>query len=241
MARFFVDPAAIAGSLVTLEGGDAHHAATVLRLKPGAAVTVLDGRGRILACVVEEAEKKHVVLRVTGETQAPPAPVPVTLYQALPKGDKLELVIQKATELGVARIVPVPAARSIVKVEPAKVAAKLARWQAIAKEAAEQSERPTVPEVGAPEALAALALPPGALAFVMAEREDGLTLPRALPAAPPAALALFVGPEGGWAPEELAVLAGKGVVPVSLGPRILRTETAGLAALAMVMAKYELG
>ena len=240
MARFFVDPAAIADGFVTLEGGDAHHAATVLRLQPGAAVTVLDGRGRVLATLVEAVEKKRLTLRVTGEAQATAPPVPVTLYQALPKGDKLELVIQKATELGVARIVPVAAARSIMKVEPAKADAKRARWTAIAREAAEQSERATVPAIEAPVPLAALAFAPGCAAFVLAEREDGLTLPRALPAAPPAGLALLVGPEGGWTPEELAALAAKGATAVSLGPRILRTETAGLAALAMVMARYEL-
>lgn len=240
MARFFVDPAAIAGELITLEGGDAHHAATVLRLKPGAAVTALDGQGRIFACVVEAVEKRRLTLRITGTRVAPPPAVAVTLYQALPKGDKLEVVIQKATELGAARIVPLAAARSVARVEPGKVAAKRARWAAIAKEAAEQSERPTVPEVEAPATLAGLALAPGMAAYVLAEREDGLTLPRALPTDAPAGIALFVGPEGGWAPAELATLAALGATPVSLGPRILRTETAGLAALAIVMAAYEL-
>ncbi len=240
MARFFVDPAAIAGDHVTLDGGDAHHAATVLRLRPGAAVTVLDGQGRIFECVAETVEKRHVTLRVTRATIAAPPAVGVTLYQGLPKGDKLELVIQKATELGAARIVPLAAVRSIAKVEPARVAAKRARWQAIAKEAAEQSERPTVPEIEAPTTLTGLVLPPGAIAFVLAEREGGLTLPRALPPAPPAGIAIFVGPEGGWDPAELDALVALGATPVSLGPRILRTETAGLAALAIVMAAYEL-
>lgn len=240
MARFFVDPAAVQGDLVTLVGDDAHHAATVLRLKPGEPVTVLDGRGRVLACVAEAVEKKAVALRVTGEAHAAPPPVAVTLYQALPKGDKLELVIQKATELGAARIVPVAAARSVVKIDPAKAEAKRARWQAIAREAAEQSERATVPAVEAPVPLKGVALPPGTLGLVLAEREGARTLPRELPAEPPAGLALFVGPEGGWDPAELAALAALGAIPVSLGPRILRTETAGLAALAIVMAAYEL-
>lgn len=241
MARFFVDPSAIGGDLVTLVGGDAHHAATVLRLKPGAAVTVLDGRGRVLACLAEAVDRKAVTLRVTGEAREAPPPVAITLYQALPKGDKLEMVIQKATELGAARIVPVAAARSVVKLEPAKAAAKRARWQAIAREAAEQSERATVPAIGEPVPLGAIALPDGAIGLVLAEREGALTLPRALPAVPPAELALFVGPEGGWDPAELAALEALGAAPVSLGPRILRTETAGLAALAIVMAAYELG
>ena len=240
MARFFVDPAAIADDQVTLEGADAHHAATVLRLRPGAAVTVLDGQGRELVCVAEVVEKRRLTLRVTRTSHPPPPPVEITLYQGLAKGDKLEWVIQKATELGATRIVPLAAARSIAKLEPARVAGKLARWRAIAREAAEQSERATIPEVSAPVTLAGLTLPPEMLALVLAERATGASLPHALPAAPPRAIALFVGPEGGWDPAELASLASLGAAPVSLGPRILRTETAGLAALAIVMATYEL-
>lgn len=240
MARFFVDPAVVAGEVAMLVGPDAHHAATVLRLKLGAAVTLLDGLGGVFSCEVQAIAKGQVTLGVMSRAVVPAPAVEVTLYQGLPKGDKLELVLQKATELGVARVVPLPAVRSVMKVEAGKVEAKLARWRAIAREAAEQSERPTLPVVDAPRGLAGLTLPAGTRAYVLAERTGGRSLPRALPPAPPPPLALFVGPEGGWDPVELAQLEALGAEPVTLGPRILRTETAGLAALAIVMAAYEL-
>lgn len=240
MARFFVEPGAIAGDLATLTGPDAHHAATVLRLKPGAAVTLLDGLGGAFACEVEAVAKGQVTLAVRSHEVAAPPAAQITLYQGLPKGDKLELVIQKATELGVARIVPLPAVRSIMKVEAGKLENKLVRWRAIAREAAEQSERATLPVIDAPQSLATLVLPAGTCAYVLAERTGARSLPRALPPKPPAGLALFVGPEGGWDPSELAQLQALGAEAVTLGPRILRTETAGLAALAIVMAAYEL-
>ena len=241
MARFFVEPGAIVADVVTLVGADAHHAATVLRLAPGSVATALDGGGRVLTCRVEAVEKGRVSLRIEAEAWAVPPPVAVTLYQGLPKGDKLEWVVQKATELGVARIVPLVAARSVVKLEPAKAAQRRVRWHAIAREAAEQSERAQVPEVAEPVKPSAVRLRPHEQAYVLAEREDGLTLPRALPRQAPAAIGLFVGPEGGWTPEELAALVALGATPVSLGPRMLRTETAGLAAIAIVQAAYELG
>jgi 16S rRNA (uracil1498-N3)-methyltransferase len=162
------------------------------------------------------------------------------LYQALPKADKLELVIQKATELGAIRIVPVQAERSVVQLKGDRAEGKISRWQKIAQEAAEQCERGRVPTVEAPTTLKGLDLPAGTLGLVLSERAEGLTLPRALPDKLPEAIALFVGPEGGWTPAELDLLRGKGVREVSLGQRILRTETAGLTALAMILAAYEL-
>jgi 16S rRNA (uracil1498-N3)-methyltransferase len=117
---------------------------------------------------------------------------------------------------------------------------KVVRWQKIAQEAAEQCERGKVPVVDVPERLQDVRLPDGTLGLVLSERVVTPTLPQALPEQAPLAIALFVGPEGGWTPEELAVMRGLGAIEVSLGDRILRTETAGLASLAILMARYEL-
>lgn len=240
MARFFVAPGQIEGDRLRLLGADAHHAVKVLRLGPGDAVVALDGTGWAYRAVIEAAAPGEVVATIASREPAPEPPVPITLYQALPKADKLELVIQKATELGMARLVPVAASRSVVQLRPDKAEGKLARWQKIAQEAAEQSERGRVPVVAGPVSVEEIALAPGELGLVLSERVEGPSLPKALPAVPPGAIAVFVGPEGGWTPEELAQLRAKGVEEVSLGRRILRTETAGLAALAIVMAAYEL-
>lgn len=238
MPRVFFDPSRLSGDVLTLDGPDVHHLVRVLRLGPGDALTALDGAGAAYDAVVESASKDTLVARVTARRELPVPPLAVTLYQALPKADKLEWIIQKATELGVSRIVPVAAERSVVKLAGDRAEGKLARWQKIAQEAAEQSERGTVPVVAAPVEWKRLERVEGP-ALVLSERHQGRTLLQALPEAP-GSLALFVGPEGGWAPAELDRLEALGVLPVTLGPRILRTETAGLAAIAIAMAHFEL-
>lgn len=240
MPRIFIDPRAITGDHVHLGAGDAQYLTRVMRLGRGDEVELLDGTGEVLRSVIEEAHREGVTARVVERYEAPEPPVPITLYQALPKGDKLELIIQKATELGVGRIVPIPAVRSVVQLKGDRAEAKVVRWQKIAQEAAEQCERGKVPVVDVPEPLKDLVIPDGTLAYVLSERVTGPSLVQALPPHPPMGVALFVGPEGGWAPEELDRLRAMGVAEISLGRRILRTETAGLAALAILMATYEL-
>ena len=240
MPRVFVEQGGIAGDRLRLAGPDAHYLLRVMRLKEGDAFVALDGAGGAYEARIVSAEGGIVEATLGPRTEAPEPPMPITLYQGLPKGDKWELVIQKATELGATRLVPVAAARSVVQLKGDKVEAKRARWGAIAKEAAEQCERGRIPEVTAPMTLKQVAVVDGELALVLSERVEGPTLPRALPETPPGAVSIFIGPEGGWAPEELALLRGLGVQEVSLGRRILRTETAGLTALALVMAAYEL-
>ena len=240
MPRVFIEMGGVAGDRLRLEGPDAHYLLRVMRLKEGDGFVALDGAGGAYEARIVSAEGGAVEATIGQRSEAPEPPMPITLYQGMPKGDKWELVIQKATELGATRLVPVAAARSVVQIKGDKVEAKRARWGAIAKEAAEQCERGRIPEVAAPVSLKQLALAPGELALVLSERVVGPSLPRALPEAAPGAIAIFIGPEGGWAPEELELLGRLGAREVSLGRRILRTETAGLAALAMVMAAYEL-
>lgn len=240
MPRLFIDPRAISGNRVHLGAGDAQYLTRVLRLGRGDTVELLDGTGEGLRCEIEEAHKEGVTARVIDRFEVPEPPVPITLYQALPKGDKFELIIQKCTELGVGRIVPIQAGRSVVQLKGDRAETKVVRWQKIAQEAAEQCERGKVPVVDVPERLQDVRLPDGTLGLVLSERVVTPTLPQALPEQAPLAVALFVGPEGGWTPEELATMRGLGAIEVSLGDRILRTETAGLASLAILMARYEL-
>lgn len=240
MPRLFIDPRAISGNRVHLGASDAQYLTRVLRLGRGDTVELLDGTGEGLRCEIEEAHKEGVTARVLDRFEVPEPPVPITLYQALPKGDKFELIIQKCTELGVGRIVPIQAARSVVQLKGDRAETKVVRWQKIAQEAAEQCERGKVPVVDVPERLQDVRLPDGTLGLVLSERVVTPTLPQALPEQAPLAIALFVGPEGGWTPEELATMRELGAIEVSLGDRILRTETAGLASLAILMARYEL-
>lgn len=240
MPRLFIDPRAISGNRVHLGAGDAQYLTRVLRLGRGDTVELLDGTGEGLRCEIEEAHKEGVTARVLDRFEVSEPPVPITLYQALPKGDKFELIIQKCTELGVGRIVPVQAARSVVQLKGDRAETKVVRWQKIAQEAAEQCERGKVPVVDVPERLQDVRLPDGTLGLILSERVVTPTLPQALPEQAPLAVALFVGPEGGWTPEELAAMRELGAIEVSLGDRILRTETAGLASLAILMARYEL-
>ena len=240
MPRIFIDPRSIAGDHVHLGAGDAQYLTRVMRLGKGDVVELLDGTGEGLRCELEEAHKGGVTARVLSRFLVPEPPIPITLYQALPKGDKLELIIQKATELGASRIVPVPATRSVVQLKGDRAESKVVRWQKIAQEAAEQCERGKVPVVDVPHALKDIQLPDGTLGLILSERVAGPSFPQALPDVAPMAIAVFIGPEGGWTPAELDAMRGLGAIEVSLGQRILRTETAGLAALAMVMAAYEL-
>jgi 16S rRNA (uracil1498-N3)-methyltransferase len=233
MVRIFVAP--FGGEAVELGKEHLHYLTRVMRLGEGAKLTVLDGSGAAFTCRLEGSRAV-----VEGREDVPEPPVAVTLYQALPKADKLDWILQKATELGAARIVPLVAARSVAQVKGEKVDAKLARWRKLVTEAAEQSERGRIPVVEAPVEPGKVVLAPGEWGFVLAERGKSPSLPAALPPVPPTAVSLFVGPEGGWTPEELDQLAAAGARPVSLGPRILRTETAALAAVTLVLGKYEL-
>lgn len=238
MKRIHVPPDRIEDGLARAGDEARHHLLSVLRLAPGAEVEVFDGRGR----VYEGRVREDGDIALGASRELPPLP-PVTLAQALVRGEKLDLVVQKATELGVSRVVPVAMERSVVKLDARRGEERAVRWRKIAAEAARQCGRADVPDVEPPRSLS------GFLAQARARGEDvaalwegpGERLGSWL-ADHPGALALVVGPEGGIAPAELSLLRGAGAAPVSLGPRILRTETAGLAALAVVLhARGELG
>lgn len=221
------------GGQVVLTGAEAHHAAAVRRVRVGEEVTVGDGRGVRLSGAVEEATASRVSVRVTGRTHAE-APRPrLLLVQALAKGDRDELAVQAATELGVDEIVPWQAARSVSRWDAAKATKGVARWSAIVREAAKQAHRLWVPEVTAPVTTRQLAARAGSSRMLVLEPSAASALSALDLATGDADLVLVVGPEGGIAPEELTALTDAGATLVRLGETVLRTSTAGPAALAV--------
>ena len=231
MFRVRLDVPMPAPERVRVEGPALHHL-RVARVVPGEMVEVFDGRGRAWAGWLETVDEGGAVLRLGDQRQAQSGRT-VVLLQGLPKGDKLDWMLQKSTELGVSAVWPVVTARSVARPKPEAAVARHARWQRIVEEAARQSGRAAVPEVAALRPLdeAVRALAPGVRLLVLDEEERAERLGSA---AGDGAVALVVGPEGGLAREEVESLRAAGGVPVSLGPLVLRTETAGLAALAVL-------
>ena len=242
MTRLWVER--LAAGRLTVAGADHRYLARVLRLGPGADLTLFDGRGREARAriVAVDAGQAQVVLEVDApEERLAAAAVPITLVVALLKAEKMDLVVQKATELGAARIVPARADRSVVRLDAARAASRLARWRKIAREAARQCGRADLPAIDEPRELGAAleAAPEAAWKAIFFEGARATSLRAALPAKPPPAVVLAVGPEGGFADEEVELAREAGYVVVGLGPRLLRAETAALAALAAV--GYALG
>ncbi len=240
MHRFFIEPHAVCGNEAVLTGEDVQHIAKVLRLRAGDEVTLCDGAKTEYTARIDSVEKERITLRVL-ETAASKteSAAEITLYQGLPKAGKLETIIQKCVELGIGKVIPFDAERSVVKLSEKDFAKKQSRYQRVAYEAAKQSRRGIIPEVGGLVKLAKEDFSGFDLILLAYEEERGTTLKKALRAKMDAKrIALIVGPEGGFAPEEADMLIQRGAVSVSLGSRILRTETAGMAMLAMTV--YEL-
>lgn len=237
MSRFFIDPADFNQDFMVLTGENAVHA-KVLRLKNGEEVTVCDGTGRECICVVSDISSNQINLVVKAQHHASAeAAVKVSIYMAFSKGDKLEHVIQKATELGAFEIVAFPSARCVSKPDDKSLVKKLDRWQKIAVSAAEQSGRGIIPEVivlnSYKEALQRAAQ--ADLSILFYENEQATTLRMALDAGSFSTVSLLTGPEGGLESREVEQAASMGLKVCTLGKRILRCETAPLCALSAVM------
>ena len=233
MNRFFVDEQGIVNDTACLEATDAHHALKVMRLGVGDEITLMDGENLYLAQIADTANNQ-VCCRILRPLPSTEARLRVTLYQGLPKGDKMDLIVQKATELGVDAIVPVAMKRCVVQLKGKDGEKKQERWQKIAREAAKQSGRAQVPTVHAPVNLGKIAFE-GALVIPW-EDEHSASLTAYHRTHPDLErISVLIGPEGGIAPEEIAQLPGE---PITLGPRILRTETAGLCALSALYTLY---
>ena len=238
MQRYFVTPEAIQGDRVTITGDDVKHIVRVLRMEAGDEVIVCDGTGRALRTELTELGDGTVTGRIVEELSAQPeSPVKITLAQGLPKGDKMDLIIQKGTETGIARFLPLSMSRCIVQYDDKKEQKRRERWQKIAKEAAEQSHRNIVPDVANGMTFKQLMNDLGRydLVLVPYEMEKARGLRDVLEEHPEAReVCVVIGPEGGIADEEIEMALRAGAVPVTLGPRILRTETAGLFVAACV-------
>lgn len=245
MYQFFVDPCQIQGKQIVIEGGDVNHIKNVLRMKPGEELSVSNGKdGKEYRCGIEEIREDRILcsLRFIKEEGAE-LPSKIYLFQALPKGDKMELIIQKAVELGVYEIIPVATKRAVVKLDEKKAKNKINRWQGIAEAAAKQSKRGIIPAVknvmSFGEAVsyskcASRRLIPYELAEDMSKTREifgSLTAGEDL--------AVFIGPEGGFTEEEVQEAVREGASPITLGKRILRTETAGMAVLSILMYHLE--
>ena len=237
MHRLFVPKEQLqASGRVQLTPAQARHLGTVLRLKPGEEIEVFDGKGARYRAWLLDAEA--AVLRLAEPLpEGPLRAVDVVLVQALAKGEKMDLVIQKATELGAARIVPLSSERAVVRLDAGRGSARAERWRRVAQEAARQCGRADLPRVDEPVGwdgvLAILRDEPGRRGLLLDPEETALRLG---PAARGARRVLIaVGPEGGFSPEERALAQAGGMTAVGLGPLVLRTETAGLAALSVVL------
>ena len=232
MPRFFKD---ITPDNAVLDGADGAHIRRSLRMQVGEMLTVCNGKGTDYTCRIAAFDGDSVRLSIEATTPNKTEPTArVTLYMGLPKADKLEWVIQKAVELGVDTVVPVVTSRSIVKLDAASASKKQERWQRIAAEAAGQSERGVIPTVELPISFAVACKRMAAEKLLILYEGGGQTMETLLSPADKQ-VSLFVGPEGGISPEEVAAMQQAGGVCTTLGPRILRCETAPIAALAVTM------
>ena len=251
MSRFFVNPEDIGNNLIIIKNADdLHHMMKVLRLKEGDEVDISDGDAWEYRARIESLERDEAELTILDKNAFASEPsVEVTLFQGIPKQGKMETIVQKCVELGVHRIVPVFTDRTVV-VDRGNFGRKIDRWNKVSAEAVKQCQRGIIPEVTAPVKLSELlagtseygAFPFEGFDLILFpyENERGTTIKDVLRDAEGKRIAVIIGPEGGFSDEEAIAVIGAGGVSVSLGRTILRTETAGMAALAMIMYELEL-
>lgn len=244
MQRFFVTPAQVGEEEIDIEGSDVNHMKNVLRMKAGEELMVSDGNNWQYRCAVKEYLPGKAVLKILEkglvDTELPSK---IYLFQGLPKQDKMELIVQKAVELGVCQVVPVETRRCVVKLDQKKADRKVQRWQQIAESAAKQAGRGYIPKVEHvmtwKEALAfAKKLDICLIPYELAEGMEH-TRSEIEGILPGQSVGVFIGPEGGFEKEEVEYAVKEGARPVTLGKRILRTETAGLAVLSVLMYRLE--
>ena len=244
MHHFFVLPQAVEGDKVTITGPDVNHIRNALRMRQGESLLISDGEGNDYHCRISLIESGLVEARVIERRESRELPVRLYLFQGLPKSDKMELIIQKAVELGFYEIIPVITKNAVVKLDAKKERSRLERWQAISESAAKQSGRSKIPKVEKVMLLKeALEMAEGLDRILIPyENQSGIdTMRKALEETgeDTRSIAVFIGPEGGFDESEILLAKEQGAVPVSLGRRILRTETAGLAILSLFMMKAE--
>lgn len=241
MFRFYVSQEQIQGESVCITGADVNHIKNVLRLEKGDWIVACDGQGRDYVCRIQTITAAGIDLSVEKvQESGTELGVRITLFQGIPKKEKMEFIIQKAVELGVSEIVPVMMSRCVVKLsEERKIQKRLERWQAIAEAASKQCDRGIIPVVHAPVTMAEAFDMARSLEYNMIpyELQDGIEASREIveEACRHASLGIFIGPEGGFELEEVDQAIAMGAHPMTLGKRILRTETAGMALLSILM------
>lgn len=243
MPRFFVNSEDIENERINISGEDFNHIKNVLRLRQGDSLVISDGNCRDYSVVIDSYSANYVITRIidsyknTNESE-----IDITLFQGVPKSDKMDMIIQKSVEMGVKRIVPVITERTVVKINSEKdIKNKISRWQRIAIEASKQCNRGIKPIVEAPVAFheTVVKSKQSDLNLIPYEKEEGNKLKSVLKGSQAKTINVMIGPEGGFSNHEVGLAVENGFIPVTLGPRILRTETAGLLVFSIIM--YELG
>lgn len=254
MHHFFVDRKNVSGKEIIISGDDFNHAVNVLRLNKGERVLISDSCGTDYICAVGEAVRNREAERGIEEylklgieeicEENHELPAKTVLFQCLPKSDKMELIIQKAVELGVTEIVPVASKNCVTKLDKNKADSKIKRWQSIAESAAKQSKRSIVPKISRVMSFkeAVEYCEDFDIRLIPYEEEEGLTgtCEAIVSLLPGRKIGVFIGPEGGFDPMEIGMAKRHGIRPISLGKRILRTETAAIAVLSLIMIRLEI-
>lgn len=245
MHRFYLPPHAWRTDRLTLEGAEAHHAQDVLRLAKGDRVTAFNGRGEEATAEIAGVAKGRIDLRVLSSAKTAPLSCALTLGQAIPKGKNMDLIVEKATELGAAAIQPLLSDRTVAQYEAGEAGRKAEKWQRVAIEASKQCGQNWVPTVHAPVSPKEFfhAQQRFDLMLIASLQPDAQPLKRVLAefAKPPASVLVLVGPEGDFTPAEVALAKSHGCRPITLGPIILRTETAAIYCLSVLSHELLLG
>ena len=246
MHRFYIAPEEWQPDVLVLVGAEAHHARDVLRLEASAKVVVFNGKGREITAEIVASEGTEVRLRKLSEAKTPPLRCRITLGQAIPKGKNMDLIVQKAVEIGAAEIVPLLSDRTIVRLDEESAASKQAKWQTVAIEAAKQCGQNWLPQVRTPKTLAQFFAERGRfdLQLIGSLQSDAMHLKKILAeyllehGDRPGSVLMLVGPEGDFTPAELSLARSQGCRPITLGPVVLRVETASIYCLSIL--SYEL-
>ncbi|MBB5032691.1 16S rRNA (uracil(1498)-N(3))-methyltransferase [Prosthecobacter vanneervenii] len=219
---------------LTLTGDEAQHCGRVMRKQPGDSIEIFDGAGRVAVCEITHVSKAEVQARILSESAVPPFATSIHLLPALIKAEPFEWLLEKAVELGAASIQPVITERTVIHLDAAQTEKKLAKWRRHMIESAKQCHTPFVPELHAPVHFSKTLKFEAECKLIPALSEHTRTLKQALSVAKPNSVAVLIGPEGDFTPEEETQALSAGFVPVTLGPLVLRAETAGIATLAIL-------
>lgn len=236
MTRLLVKASLLNNSKIELDGEFHHKLSKVLGLRKGEKVELIDGKGSVYETVIEEISKTKTSLKALNKKYIEKRGTEIILVQAIAKGERFDLIIQKATELGVSKIIPVITSRTIVKIPKEKVDSKVERWREIARHAIEQSGQAWLPEIDAPQTLESfLSSPPKSdLKILFFEAEKEKKLREIWPSKPPSSVITLIGPEGGFDAQEVMQAEGAGFISVSLGQNILRTDTVPMVVLSLI-------